>query len=593
LSGINSAIVRIRNRRELFDEACRIAVEHGNFGMAWVSEFDPVTLDVTPVAYAGTHAGDFAGSKTTARADMPLGQGVVGRAIRSGELVFVNDITAEAGIGSVKRREAIRRGYRSVIALPLLVEGAVFGTLTLYTKEPNFFNEDELKLLRELAGDISFALDHIAKTERLDYLAYYDGVTGIPNRKLFHERVVQLIHSLATDEQGIAVAVLVLERFRHINETLGMAAGDTILKQLAERLTTGVGEPGTVARISADRFAMALVPIQSATEIAHVLEQRVLAALAEPFRVGNQSLHIPAKAGVAVHPGDGRDAATLLLNAEAALTNAKRSGERYLFYEPQMNARVAQQLRIENELRKATMEEEFILFYQPRVDLASGRICGMEALIRWQHPHRGLVSPGEFIPVLEQTGMILEAGRWAIKRAVLDYAAWVANGLKPPRIAVNVSQAQLRRKEFVEDVKAALAVASDWDCVDIEITESMLMEDIGGNIGKLGALRATGIGVSLDDFGTGYSSLSWLARLPIDSLKIDRSFVDQMAKSPEQMAIVSTVISLARALNLKVVAEGVETEEQVNLLRLLRCDEAQGYLFYKPLPPEEMAALLR
>jgi EAL domain-containing protein (putative c-di-GMP-specific phosphodiesterase class I) len=258
-----------------------------------------------------------------------------------------------------------------------------------------------------------------------------------------------------------------------------------------------------------------------------------------------------------------------------------------------MNARVAEQLKLENDLRNAIVREQYVLHYQPRFDLANGQIVGMEALIRWQHPERGMVPPVEFISLLEETGMILDVGRWALRRAALQHAAWCAKDRLPPRIAVNVSPAQLRRKDFVDHVKDALAaVERAAERIDIEITESMLMEDIEGSIDKLKAMQSLGLHIALDDFGTGYSSLSYLARLPINSLKIDRSFIVQMSKGPEQMAIVSAVISLARALNLKVVAEGVETEEQANLLRLLRCDEAQGYLFARPVPPEEMERLL-
>ncbi|HUF80042.1 MAG TPA: EAL domain-containing protein, partial [Burkholderiales bacterium] len=251
------------------------------------------------------------------------------------------------------------------------------------------------------------------------------------------------------------------------------------------------------------------------------------------------------------------------------------------------------QLNLENDLRNALLQEQYVLYYQPKFDLASGRMVGAEALIRWQHPERGMVSPAEFVPVLEETGMILDVGRWALRRAALDHAAWCEAGWQPARFAVNVSPVQLRRKDFVEYTSAALApVERAAERVEIEITESMLMEDIEGAIAKLKAIQAMGLNVAIDDFGTGYSSLSYLARLPINSLKIDRSFIVQMTKSPEQMAIVSTVISLARALNLKVVAEGVETEEQATLLRLLRCDEAQGYLFGRPMPSGELVELL-
>jgi diguanylate cyclase (GGDEF)-like protein len=472
------------------------------------------------------------------------------------------------------------------------VENDVAGTLVLYGTEPGCFDEEQVQLLEEVASDISFGLDHIAKEERLNYLAYYDGLTGLANRTLFQQQVLKLIHSVNPGEQGVAMAVLDLERFRNINDTMGMAAGDTVLKQLAERLSNAVGEPSAVARISADRFAVALVPMRNATEIARVLDREVLVALHDSFPVKGEELRLSIKAGVAVYPADGTDPATLLVNAEAALVKAKRSTERYLFYAPDMNARVAEQLRLENELRKAVLEEQFVLYYQPRIDLASGSVIGMEALIRWEHPERGIMSPAAFIPLLEQTGMIVGVGRWAIRRAMLDHAAWAARGHLPPRIAVNVSEAQLRREEFVEDIRNAIkAPGGSKNCIDIEITESMLMDDIDRNIAKLRAVRALGIHVAVDDFGTGYSSLSWIARLPLDSLKIDRSFIAAMNDSAEHMAVVSAVISLARALNLKVVAEGVEKEAQCNLLRLLHCDEGQGYLFSVPLPPDEIPQL--
>ena len=584
LSGINSTIVRVTGRDQLFRDACRIIVEEGGFDAAWIGVVDPSGDYVQPAVWAGRDTDFLATARLPVREDAPGANGIVGVTMRTRRTIVVNDIRSDSRI--TLARELLPRGFLAAATLPLVVEDGVVAVLAFYGGEAGCFDDEQTRLLEELAGDISFALDHIAKAERLDYFAYYDGLTGLPNRKLFHEQVVQLLQSVA-DGRSVAIAVLDLQRFRNINETLGMAVGDAVLKQLAGRLSGAVGE-GAVARISADRFAVAL---RSESEIAHVLDKQILAALDPPFSVNGEELQIPIKAGVAVYPADGRDAATLFVNAEAALAKAKQAGDRFLFYASKMNARVSEELRIENELRKALLEEQFILYYQPKIDLAGGRICGMEALIRWQHPQHGLVPPGAFVPVMEKTGMIVEAGRWVLRRAALDCAAWLARGLNPPRIAVNVSQAQLRRDEFVEDVASSVAAAVR-DRIDIEITESMLMENLEDNIRKLDAVRAMGMGVALDDFGTGYSSLSWLARLPLDSLKIDRSFITHMAESAEQMAIVSAVISLGRALNLKVVAEGVETQEQANLLRLLRCDEAQGYLFNPPLPPEKIELLL-
>ena len=589
-SGVNSAIVRVMGRTQLMQDACRIIVDHGGFPAAWIGTLEQSGKQVRPEIWAGRDM-DFLSALSIPLPPAPDAPGMVAQAVHARQPVVINDIRGDARAASGEA--LLKRGFVAAAAFPLVVENDVAGTLVLYGTEPGCFDEEQVQLLEEVASDISFGLDHIAKEERLNYLAYYDGLTGLANRTLFQQQVLKLIHSVNPGEQGVAMAVLDLERFRNINDTMGMAAGDTVLKQLAERLSNAVGEPSAVARISADRFAVALVPMRNATEIARVLDREVLVALHDSFPVKGEELRLSIKAGVAVYPADGTDPATLLVNAEAALVKAKRSTERYLFYAPDMNARVAEQLRLENELRKAVLEEQFVLYYQPRIDLASGSVIGMEALIRWEHPERGIMSPAAFIPLLEQTGMIVGVGRWAIRRAMLDHAAWAARGHLPPRIAVNVSEAQLRREEFVEDIRNAIkAPGGSKNCIDIEITESMLMDDIDRNIAKLRAVRALGIHVAVDDFGTGYSSLSWIARLPLDSLKIDRSFIAAMNDSAEHMAVVSAVISLARALNLKVVAEGVEKEAQCNLLRLLHCDEGQGYLFSVPLPPDEIPQLL-
>jgi diguanylate cyclase (GGDEF)-like protein len=491
------------------------------------------------------------------------------------------------------RQEALNKGCRSTVCLPLVVDDEVVALTVLFATGRGFFDADELALLNEVAADVSFALQSISHRETVEYLSYYDALTGLPNHQLFIDRANHQMRARGGEQRMVALILLDLDRFRNINETLGRHGGDELLKLIARRLEHVFHGGDCLAHIGADNFGVVLRGVRDAAEIAHVVESQVLACFTEPLVVNDRELRVVARAGIALFPNDGGDADILFKNAEAALRNAKASGDRYLFYAPPMNARVAEQLKIENQLRVAVLEEQFVLHYQPRIEFATGRICGLEALIRWMHPERGLVPPGEFIPILEDTGMILEAGRWALKRATLDHAAWRAAGLKPPRIAVNVSAIQLRRKEFVENVRTALSEAGDsGEYIDVEITESMLMDDIEGNIEKLKALQAMGMQVAMDDFGTGYSSLSYLARLPINSLKVDRSFVSQMSKSQEQMAIVSTVISLARALNLKVVAEGVETEEQANLLRLLRCDEAQGYLFGRPMPLDKVKGLI-
>jgi len=313
-----------------------------------------------------------------------------------------------------------------------------------------------------------------------------------------------------------------------------------------------------------------------------------------PVEVAGREIRVTAKLGLAVFPEDGADADALFRNAEASLKRAKETGERYQFYAPHINARVAEQLELEHRLRKAVEQGELLLHYQPKVDLVTRGIVGLEALMRWSGPDGKPVSPSKFIPVLEQTGLILEAGRQAIATATAAYRSWQARGLKATRIAVNVSALQLRRRNFVQDVRAALGDpgSGDGGGIDLEITESLLMADVEESIRKLRALRELGLRIALDDFGTGYSSLAYLGKLPVDALKIDRGFVHGMTQNPDDTSIISATISLAQSLRLKVVAEGIETEQQAHLLRLLRCDEGQGYLFSPPIPAQKVEALL-
>jgi diguanylate cyclase (GGDEF)-like protein len=378
-----------------------------------------------------------------------------------------------------------------------------------------------------------------------------------------------------------------------VNETFGRQAGDRVLRELAQRLRAHSPEPLNLARVSPDSFALVLTGTRDAADIATTLEHCLGGALAAPFLIDGKEIRIAMTTGVAVFPPDGDDADVLFHNAEAALKRAKRTGDRILFYRAEMNARVAETLILENRLRRAIEEEQFLLHYQPKISAASGRITGLEALIRWQDPVAGLVPPGKFIPVLEETGMILDVGTWTIRKALIESRNWRLTHGGPLRIAVNVSAIQLRQRDFVDTVKRSidgLGIAAAH--LDLELTESMIMEDIEENVQKLQAVRDMGVNVAVDDFGTGYSSLAYLAKLPVNALKIDRTFVDTMAHNPHSMTLVSTIISLAHALDLKVIAEGVESEEQAKLLRLLKCDELQGYLISKPLAPGEIQDFL-
>ncbi|MES2236736.1 MAG: EAL domain-containing protein [Pseudomonadota bacterium] len=593
LSGINTTIVRVHDRQQLFEEACRIVVEHGKFLLAWIGTLDPDTQQVTPVARAGHDDGYLDQINLTAVADAPGNCHLTAEAITQMKPVICNDVATDNRIRNWCN-EALKRGYRSLVVFPLIVKSRPVGVFVLYAPETGVFDDEEMRLLIEMAGDISFALDHLEKEQRLNYLAYFDANTGLSNRALFLDRVTQHIGAAHDEQKAFSVIMLDIERFSSINETFGRQAGDNLLRQIATRLKEMLDETYILARFSADNFSIATRGDGEGTGIAHVLEKILSGIQNQPFLIGEQELRASARAGISSYPADGEDVETLLHNAEAALKKAKLSGDKYLFYAPEFNARVAEKLSLENKLRRALEQDQLVLHYQPKVDLKSGQICGLEALLRWNDPETGLVPPMKFIPLLEETGMILEAGRWALTQAVSDARTWQAKGLRAPRIAVNVSPIQLQQKDFVSMVASVISgTGNETVELELEITESLIMQDIRTNIQKLKAIREMGIEVAIDDFGTGYSSLSYIAKLPVNTLKIDRAFIINMTSNSDDLSIVSTIISLAHSLNLRVVAEGVETKEQANLLRLLKCNEIQGFLFSLGVPAEQIETFLR
>jgi diguanylate cyclase (GGDEF)-like protein len=441
--------------------------------------------------------------------------------------------------------------------------------------------------------DITERREHATRLARLDYLAVHDGLTGLPNRALFSTELGRKLTSAQQHGEKLALVALNLVRFRHVNETLGRRAGDQLLMEIARRVVGAAQPSDLVARFDGNSFIVMVTGIHEESAIAHWVEQVLLPALQQPVSVEGTELNVSAKAGIALFPSDGTSEDGLIANAEAALKQAKHSAQPYLFYAPIMNSRVAEKLRLETKLRRALASEELLLFYQPKIDLRSGEMVGMEALIRWHDPGGGLIPPSVFIPVLEETELILQVGRWVLRRAARQVCEWLAQGLPVPRIAVNVSALQLAQRGFVASLDAMLSnYPQAAGHIDLELTESVLMDDISGNTEKLRAAKERGFQVAIDDFGTGYSSLGYLTRLPLDALKIDRSFIDNMADDPQQMSIVTAIISLAHAIDLKVIAEGVETPTQAQLLRLLRCDQIQGYLMAKPQPADDVAKLL-
>lgn len=594
LSGINSMIVRVRDLQQLFSEACRIATQEGGFTFAWIGLAERDTTKVTPTALAGAQDG-YLEEVGESLADVIDDPGIAGSVLRKGRAVIVNDIENDSRV--VFKDQALKRGFRAVAAFPLYELDKVIGVFVFYAAEADIFNPEEVNLLTELAGDISFAIDAISKDQQLNFLAYYDPLTRLPNRTLMHDRCEQILLRMSGRHQSAALILIDIDRFRNVNASLGRAAGDRLLQRVAADLTEAIPADSSLARLTADRFAIIVTNVKDAPAVAHLFEDTLAPTVSKPFEAEGGSYQLAVRGGVAIAPADGGDAETLFRNAEAALNDAKQGRQRLVFYEPQMSAQVAQRLSLEGKLRRALRQGEFLLHYQPKFDAHTRVISGLEALIRWADPDEGLVPPDRFVPLLEETGMILAAGRWALEQASSDYVRWHDAGLEPPRVAVNVSAVQLRSDAFLQTLTdvvnaATEATGSEGGGLDLEITESLLMEDIEGHIRKIAKIREIGIRICIDDFGTGYSSLGYLARLPIDALKVDRTFVMNMTEEPHDLTIVSTIISLAHAMRLSVVAEGVETEEQAKFLTLLKCNELQGFLLSKPRPADEIGGLL-
>jgi len=482
---------------------------------------------------------------------------------------------------------------RSTVLLPVRGDNGVRGMVCAGFKDPNAFAAEELNFAEAAASVLSAALQRIESENRLAYLAQFDPLTGLANRTLLADRFSQMIAQARRHGTPLAVLFIDLDSFKTVNDTLGHAGGDELLKEVALRLQATVREGDTVARISGDEFAIVLADMAQ-LEDAALVAQKVIDGLAATVDVSGKEVFVTASVGIAVFPSDGADADTLIDAADAAMYRAKESGRNtFEFFTADISQRSRARAHMSAELRRALEREEFALVYQPKIDLATREATGAEALLRWKHPARGLVSPAEFIPVLEETGLIVPVGDWVLRRACADLKAWQAAGLSVGPVAVNLSARQFRRGDLDSHIKALVAgVGVQPDLIELEITESQLMHDPDHAIRMMRALRDAGMRIAIDDFGTGYSSLAYLHRFPVSALKIDRSFVKDMTKGKDGATIVRTIIELAHSLAFTVVAEGVETEEQANALGLLRCEYAQGFLFAKPMPAEDYAKLL-
>ncbi len=593
LSGINSAIVRIRDRNELFQEACRVAVDHGEFSMAWIGVIDPDTLDGKVVAWYGGEAGYAENIRLTARAGTPDSDRPACIAAREMRPVICNDVRTDMTLAPLKTILA-SRGHCSVAAWPLIVDHRAVAVIALFATEQDFFDSEQSRLLDELAGDLSFGLQFIEKEEKLSYIALYDVLTGLPNSMLFHDRLTQFLHAAKHDTKITAVIVIDVQHFAHLNDAMGRHAGDATLKEVATRLKAALQEPYSLARISGDTFAIAVTGLHHSTDIISNLEQWIFGPFKHAFIIAGREIVITIRAGLALYPNDGEDAETLIRHATIALNKTKSSGQPFLCFAPQMNAAISARLALENDLRIALAQRQFVMYYQPRIDLLSGRIVSAEALIRWRHPQRELVPPSEFIPLAEETGQIVGIGAWIIDDVCAQQIDWLNRGLSIVPVAINLSAVQFEKGRVLETIRETVERHGlPKHLIEFELTESVVMNDPEEAARSLQALKGMGFKLSLDDFGTGYSSLAYLKRFPFDFVKIDRAFITDIIRSPEDAAIATAVIAMAHNLNLRVIAEGVETEAQLRYLRRHHCDEIQGYYFSPPVPATNFEIMIR
>ncbi|QDZ27703.1 EAL domain-containing protein [Noviherbaspirillum sp. UKPF54] len=716
LSHTNGAIVRIGERDQLLEEICRIAVEYGGFPLARIALLDARGKRWRWVAQWGKD----------------VSQPECDELIHAGLTSKVNTAhCATLSICSSRRREdmdsrpicskARKAGFESHVVLQLRVAERVGGVFSLYAREPDSFDAAQLRLLEEMAEDLSFALsniegeaqrrkveDNLRKLSRaveqsasavmitdrhgvIEYvnpwftkingysadeiigktphllssqethpetykrmwdtlksgkewtgelhntkkngelywcletisplknedgeithyvavtediserkqneqtirnLAFHDPLTGLPNRRLFNDRLQQAIVARQRKDTPFALMLLDLDRFKTVNDTLGHDVGDALLKAVAARLTSGVRQGDTLARMGGDEFALLSVDIAQPEDTAHIAG-KLVDALKAPFQLYGHELYVTGSVGVTLFPSDAADGDALIRNADIALYRAKDIGRNnFQFFTEDMNSAIMQRLQLENSMRSAIERNEFMLYFQPQVDIVSGRISGTEALIRWCHPTLGTVSPAKFIPLAEETGMIVQIGEWVLRTACAQAKAWQRAGT-PMRVAVNLSARQFLHGDLAETIEGILEeLQLPPALLEVELTEGILMEDTSQTGAILARLHRMGVQISIDDFGTGYSSLSYLKRLPIQVLKIDQSFVRDIHTDPDDRAIVTAVIALAHSMRLEVVAEGVETREQLSFLREYGCDVMQGYLFSKPVTGDDVLALL-
>lgn|GEM_PF-165794 len=520
--------------------------------------------------------------------------GSCGTAMHKRESVVVDDILKDP-LWNDYREPAMRHGLRACWSMPILShQGNPLGTIAVYAKEVRVPSAAETRLIGLATRIAGIAIERKQTEEHIRHMTHHDVLTGLPNRAFLDDRLTQAILYAQRYGRSATVAFVDLDNFKLINDSLGYNAGDELLRVVADRLAQCVRRTDTVVRLGGDAFVVVLFDQTEKADVITPTLQKIRDAIGQAVEVSGRKLHITCSIGLSTYPTDGEDTKTLLRNADAAMHRAKElGGDNFQFYTAELNTTIHERLSLQEGLRNAIDRDEFPLLYQPQLDLRSGEITGVEALIRWQHPELGLVSPAQFIPLAEETGLIVPIGEWVLRTACKQNKAWQDAGMAPITMSVNVSARQFMEKDLVNRVAAALKESGlEAKYLELELTESLIMRDVDQAIATMRELQAMGIHLSIDDFGTGYSSLSALKHFPIVRLKIDQSFVRNIPSDHDDKAIASAMVALAHRLDLKVIAEGVESEEQLTFLRDNNCDEVQGYHFSKPITASEVELLL-
>ncbi len=599
LSQCHEAMVRSTDEAELVQSICGHVVAIGGYRLAWVGYArHDADCSIELAAHAGTDR-DYVENLRLSWGQDAQRRGIGGAAVRERRPVLAREISTDP-VFAPWREQALSRGLASGVAMPLVTKDGVLGMLSIYAEEVDAFDDEELEVLQDLADDLAFGVASLRESEarkrfegELERQANFDALTGLANRFTLQARLQQSAADARRCGNKLALMFVDLDRFKMVNETLGHAVGDKLLCNVAGVLAGVVRESDTVARLGSDEFVVLLKDVDAMADAA-VVARKIAAALSAPLCVDGHEIRPSASIGVSLFPDDDGDANALIRHADAAMEHAKSlGGGSFRFFAPEMNAHMAERFEMEADLRRALERDELLVCYQPQVNLTRGTVTGAEALVRWRHPDKGLIPPAQFIPLAEETGLIVPLGEWVIRAVCAQLRAWLDAGLPVPPVAVNLSARQFRQANLVPVIEQALNDhALEPGLLALEVTESAVMHDVDDAVATMRQLKALGVGLSLDDFGTGYSSLSHLKRFPIDHLKLDQSFVRDITVDPDNAVICNSIIGLAHSLKMIVIAEGVESEAQMRYLRRQRCDEMQGYHFSKPLPAHDFAELL-